>query len=315
MVGGMLCEMSKQHNNKLVTVVLVARRLQDQQQQQQQQSWNQPQQQPQQFISPAVATAAMGLVGQTLAGGNQTGQQQAMMGLAENAALDMINKQKERFFPGVENLKGSLRRYFAVDNQYVLSKIKRVLVPFVYKQWDRMEQGNHEHISYALPVNDENAPDLYLPCMSLITYVLLCAILYGTAGKFDPEVLPDVTTKCFVTQLLEVGLIRFGFYMMQANTSFLDLLAFTGYKYVGLCLNMLVGLLVGHVFGGGQRSYYVCFLWTASAASFFMMKTMDNAIPQQVVSGNGVPKRQVMVLLFAASQFATMWFVSQTRLL
>ena len=71
-------------------------------------------------------------------------------------------------------------------------------------------------VNYALPNSDENAPDLYLPLMSVITYCLLAALLYGTAGEFNPEVIADVTTKCLATQILEVLIIRFGLYMMQA---------------------------------------------------------------------------------------------------
>lgn len=148
--------------------------------------------------------------------------------------------------------------------------------------------------------------------MSLITYVLLCALCYGTAGQFNPEVIQDVTTKCFVTQILEVLVIRFGFYMMQAQVALLDLFSYTGYKYLGLCINMMVGLLLGH-FGFGARGFYVTFLWTASAASFFMLKTMANNIP--AVTAAAGPKREFMVLAFAASQFATMYFVSQTKFL
>jgi len=148
--------------------------------------------------------------------------------------------------------------------------------------------------------------------MSLITYVLLCALCYGTAGTFNPEVIPDVMTKCFVTQILEVLVIRFGFYMMQAPVSILDLFSYTGYKYVGLCANMVIGLLMGH-FAMGGRGYWIVFFWTATAASYFMLKTMANNIPM-VTSATG-PKREVMVLAFAASQFATMWFVSQTKFL
>jgi len=172
--------------------------------------------------------------------------------------------------------------------------------------------GPNAAVTYNLPYVDENAPDLYLPCMTLVTYVLLCALCYGTSGNFDPEVIPDVTTKCFVTQILEVLLIRFGFYMMQAPVALLDLFSYTGYKYLGLCLNMVVGLLVGH-FGFGARGYYITFVWTATAASFFMLKTMANNIPM-VTAATG-PKREVMVFAFAASQFATMWFVSQTKFL
>ena len=161
-------------------------------------------------------------------------------------------------------------------------------------------------------MTDENAPDLYLPLMSIITYVLLCGLCYGTAGKFDPEVLPDVFFKCFITQILEVAVIRFGFYMMQSPVAILNLFSYTGYKYTGLCLNMIVGLFM-KTFDLGARGYYITLLWTASAASFFMLKTMANSI-SQVTSAAG-PKRELMVWLFGGSQFATMWFVSQTKFL
>lgn len=172
--------------------------------------------------------------------------------------------------------------------------------------------GTLPPIQYQLPVHDECAPDLYLPIMSLITYVLLSALLYGTAGQFNPEVIPGITTSCIIAQVLEVLCIRLGFYLLQVPVAVLDLFSYTGYKYVGLCLNMLVGLVVGH-FGMGSRGYYVAFLGTASSMSFFMLKTMSNNIPEYT-SAQG-PKRDVMVIGFAASQFLTMWFVSQTKLL
>jgi protein transport protein YIF1 len=165
-------------------------------------------------------------------------------------------------------------------------------------------------VMYALPTSDENAPDLYLPCMTLITYVLLCALLYGTTGKFNPEVLPNVCTWCFGTQLLEVAAIRIGFYTMNAPVAILDLFSYTGYKYLGLCINMLAGLILG-LFGVGQRGYYIFFVWTASAVSYFMLKTMANNIP--LVVNKAGPRREVMVVAFAASQCVTMWFVSQTK--
>jgi protein transport protein YIF1 len=167
-------------------------------------------------------------------------------------------------------------------------------------------------IQYSLPHSDENAPDLYLPAMCLITYCLLCAFCKGTAGEFNPEVIANTVTMCFVTQLLEVLAIRFGFYTMQAPVDMLDLFSYTGYKYLGLSMNMLFGLALGH-FGYGAVGFYIMFLWTASAASFFMLKTMANNIP--TVTAAAGPKREVMVLAFAASQALSMWFVSQTKFL
>ena len=168
---------------------------------------------------------------------------------------------------------------------------------------------------YQLPMHDECAPDLYLPIMSGITYVLLSALLYGTAGQFNPEVIPSVTTQCFITQVLEVAAIRLGFYLMQSQVAVLDLFSYTGYKYLGLCISMIAGIVFGHCFGfsAGARGYYVTFLWTATAASYCMLKTMANNIPLQTAPQG--PKREVMVICFAASQFATMWFVSQTKFL
>lgn len=199
-----------------------------------------------------------------------------------------------------------------------------------------------------LPIADENAPDLYVPFMSLITYVLLCAVVYGNAGKFNPEVIPDVTTKCFVTQVLEVLLVRMGFYFVisaqqaqyqyqnvnqqqqqqqqQAKplisaVAWLDLLSYSGYKYLGLSVNMFLGLLAKH-FNLGARVYYISFLWTASATSYFMYRTMKSAVLETTAAatnsyattlGKGTTNQEILVLVFAGAQFATMWFVSQTR--
>lgn len=304
----------------------------------------QPQQQqaPPAAWNPAAAVATVAAAG---AGGNKD----AMYDAAFSIGREFFISNTARMVPGLESTMMSLRYYFAVDNKYVVLKMKKILLPFISKQWRRlvrasvsvrigwwrllwfpivlfshlfaMEQYQEKEpegpnpstsTQYGLPKVDENAPDLYLPLMSLITYVLLCAVCYGTAGKFNPEVIPDVTTKCFATQVLEVLAIRFGFYMMQAPIAFLDLFSYTGYKYLGLCINMVVGLVLGH-FGLGATGYYITFVWTGVAASYFMLKTMANNIP--VVTSATGPKREMMVLAFAASQFATMWFVSQTKFL
>ena len=170
-----------------------------------------------------------------------------------------------------------------------------------------------QEITYKLPRDDVNAPDLYLPAMSLITYCLLCAMSYGTAGEFNPEVIADVITKCFVAQIVEVLVIRFGFYMMQAPVALLDLFAYTGYKYLGLTVNILFGILFGFFEGFGRTGFYVTFMWTASAAAFFMLKTMANSIPETTHAAG--PQRNIMVCAFALSQFATMWLVSNTKFL
>jgi hypothetical protein len=264
------------------------------------------------FWNPAMTMAANAAVTGKFGDVNS----QVMMNAAESMGKEFLQRGFAKAVPGLERSMLGLRPYFAVDNTYVRRKMTKVLFPFLFKEWarqEKMEPNPDGYPTFALPHHDENAPDLYIPSMSLLTYVLLCALCYGNAGKFSPEVLPDVTSKCVVTQLLEVFAIRVGFYLMEAPVAILDLLSYTGYKYLGLCVNMLIGLTMGQLLGYGNRSYYFTYLWTATSVSYFILKVMANCIPRRT-SAVG-PKRQFMVLGFAASQFATCWFVSQTKFL
>merc|ERR1712071_451350 len=115
----------------------------------------------------------------------------------------------------------------------------------------------------------------------------------------------NVMTKCILIQFLEVLGIRFGLYMMQiVDLSLSDLFSLTVYKYLSLCLNMLIGLFLEYVLLGssGTRGFYIAFLFTASSMSWFVFKFMSSNIPL-VTSATG-PKREIVVLSFAASQFA-----------
>ena len=293
---------------------------QQQQQQQQQYTQNQPAQQQQQgqggstpFWNPSSMTNAFASAAASAAlqGGSNPN---AMLDVAGKLGHTFLDEGTARMIPGLEQLMSQLRVYFQVDNTYVKSKMLRVLFSFFFKNWSRIHNDLNAVDKYALPREDVNALDLYIPSMSLITYVLLCGLCYGTSGEFNPEVLPDVTTRCIVIQFLEVLLFRTGFYLMQAPVTFMDLFAVTGYKYLGLTLNMLVGYSLSlALVSGGHRGYYATFLWTASASSYFMLKYMGLNIPD-VTSASG-PKKEFMVLAFAGSQFASMWFLGQTKFL
>lgn len=256
------------------------------------------------FWNPATAMSA--------AAAFTSSDSNAMYNVAESMGKQFLETGVAKAVPGLERSLLALRPYFAVDNSYVKAKMVRVLFPFLSRDWARRPNGA-EAGQYLPPVQDVNAPDLYIPTMSLLTYVLLCALCYGTANQFNPEVIPDVISKCLITQLLEVLVIRFGFYAMEASVSLLDLASYTGYKYLGLSVNMLSGISLGQLGGYGHKAYYFTYLWTATAISFFILKVMANVIP--VVTSSVGPKRHLMVLGFGASQFATCWWVSQTKFL
>lgn len=277
--------------------------------QQQRQSFGQPQQAATPFWTPnvqqAATQAAAGFMAQA-ATGNLSGEKMLSQG------MDQIQQAFGGGIPGMNYVMRALRSYFAVDNRYVKRKMGKVLFPFLSKHWRRDQVEGPELVNYALPHSDENAPDLYVPIMSLVTYCLLSAFLYGTAGQFNPEVIADVISKCMLAQIAEVLIIRGCLYSMQTAVPFLDIFSYTGYKYLGLTVCMLCGIIFKHL-ELGTASFYGAFLYMASADAWFMLKTMANNIPVETSSSG--PKRDVMVLAFAASQVATMWFVSQTKYL
>lgn len=287
----------------------IAQQPSQQQQYSQQYSQQQQQQQPpQQFWNPTTAMSA--------AAAFTSSDSTQIYNVAESMGKQFLATGVAKAIPGLERSMLALRPYFAVDNHYVKQKMTRILFPFLSRDWARKPADTVDpstNVAYLPPHLDVNAPDLYIPTMSLLTYVLLCALCYGTANKFNPEVIPDVITKCLVTQLLEVFAIRIGFYTMEASVQLLDLCSYTGYKYLGLSVNMLSGISLGQYGGYGHKAYYFTYLWTASSISFFILKVMANVIPVRVSEVG--PKRHLMVLGFAVSQFATCWWVSQTKFL
>ena len=145
---------------------------------------------------------------------------------------------------------------------------------------------------YALPKNDINAPDLYIPLMSFITYVLLVGYCKGASNKFTPEDLVNAVWRCLLLQLCECALIKFGVSSMQANIPFMDIFAYTGYKYIGLCIG-----LIALVFG--QSFFFLVTMVMSLSLGYFVMKTLAFAIPEKCV---GFLPRPVMIIVFAGLQ-------------
>ena len=128
--------------------------------------------------------------------------------------------------------------------------------------------------------------------MSFITYVLLVGFRRGMASGFTPEVLIQSVWRCLILQTCETVVIKFGLSLMQVPMPFLDVFAYTGYKYVGLCISTLARGL-GSTFG------LVAALYTCFALAFFILKAMAAVVPT-ISSG---PPRHLMLLGFATIQF------------
>ena len=186
-------------------------------------------------------------------------------------ALDTGRQYAEGIIGRLINIK-ELRRYFAVSTDYVLNKLKLILFPYTKRgTWERSVlqiKGEHGE-TYPPPRADINAPDLYIPVMGFITYVVFCAIVAGFAGGFKPEMLGVVGTKALVFFALDVAVLRLGYYLLASSSqSLLDCVALCGYVFVGVALNEFAAMI------GGKWLLYPCLLFTCAGISVFLMQTV-----------------------------------------
>ncbi len=176
----------------------------------------------------------------------------------------------------------NLKYYYTVDNHYVLMKLKRILLPTLYTNWTRTGgsdttnlDSDHAATSCAEPkppMQDENAPDLYIPTMAFVTFILLMGFAQGVSGEFQPEVLTSTASSTLVWLCLELLLVKFGFYALdKAAPPLLDLLSYAGYKYVGLIIDVLAGQLLGV-----WAFYFTTFL-TGCMTAVFIIRTLKGS--------------------------------------
>jgi YIF1 len=124
---------------------------QHQQQPQQHQTYGagqfmQPQQQPQAvattaaptYWNPSAAASMAAMAASTMASGG-TLSNDAMLDFANAAGKSFLQSGTAQMIPGLESTMMTLRSYFAVDNKYVIKKIKRFLLPILSDKhgWQR----------------------------------------------------------------------------------------------------------------------------------------------------------------------------------
>lgn len=84
-------------------------------------------------------------------------------------------------------------------------------------------------------------------------------------------------------------------------------MCYSGYKYFGLCINQVIGLIFGY------WMYNLSLVVTAGGMGYFTLKTYGNNLSRRT-SEQG-PKREFVVLGFAGMQVVVMWFLGDTKYL
>ncbi|TWW55720.1 protein YIF1A [Takifugu flavidus] len=182
-----------------------------------------------------------------------------------NQGKDMVNKEISRFMS-----MNKLKYFFAVDTRYVMKKLLILLFPYTHQDWE----VRYHRDTPLTPRQDVNAPDLYIPTMAFITYILLAGIALGIQKRFSPEVLGLCASTALVWVVIEVLVMLLSLYLLTVHSdlSTFDLIAYSGYKYVGMIFTMLCGLLFG------SDGYFVGLAWSSCALMFFIVRSLKMKI-------------------------------------
>ncbi|GBL55155.1 Protein YIF1B-A, partial [Araneus ventricosus] len=84
------------------------------------------------------------------------------------------------------------------------------------------------------PRYDVNAPDLYIPSMAFVTYILIAGYILGSQNRFSPEQLGMQASSALGWSLVEIAILFFALYLSNVTpyVKVFDLVAFCSYKYV-----------------------------------------------------------------------------------
>lgn len=187
---------------------------------------------------------------------------------------EAVQRELGRFVPV-----SRLRYYFAVDSRYVIRKLILILFPYTHKEW----MVKYDQESPVQPRYDVNAPDLYIPSMGYVTYVLLAGFMLGLQQRFSPEQISIQASSALAYIIFEMALYLATLYVTNTGLSLrtLDLLAFSGYKYT-----TMIGSLLGAL-AAGPTGYHCALVYCSVALSYFLVKTLR----LQLLSGSQAPEQ------------------------
>lgn len=183
---------------------------------------------------------------------------------------EIVHTHFERYIPVTK-----LKYYFAVDNKYVLNKLRLIIFPYTQRDWSL----KYDHDNPVQPRYDINAPDLYIPTMAYITYVVLAGMVLGFQNRFSPEQLGIQASSALAYSIFELVVYSLTLYIANIPTTLktLDLLALTGYKYASIVLILLSSIFLR------KSGYYICWLYASASLAFFLLRTLKAKVLSEPV--------------------------------
>jgi hypothetical protein len=219
-----------------------------------------------------------------------------------------------------------LKFYFAVDTTYVAKKLLLILFPFINRDWSIKYSNATEPVP---PKLDVNAPDMYIPVMAFVTYILIMGITLGRQERFSPEELGLQASSALAYFLFEVFIVFVTLQVLSIKSALktFDIISFCGYKYFGIILCLMGSILIS------KNAYYIVLVYMCVSLTYFMVRNLklmiltshstassDQSAQQHQEHQHSNPyensvqgnKRKVYVLLFISlMQPFLMWWLTR----
>ncbi|KAI9753374.1 MAG: hypothetical protein M1815_006228 [Lichina confinis] len=217
----------------------------------------------------------------------------------------------------------ALKHYFNVSNTYVLSKLFLVLFPWRHRPWSRRQAISPSgQDGYFLPPSEDiNSPDMYIPVMAFVTYILLSTLLAGFHGAFHPELLGLTATTAFAIVIIEILALKLGCYLLSISneSQLLDLVAYSGYKFVGIIITLVLGESLNRGQGTGGWIGWAVFTYTFLANAFFLLRSLKYVLlPENAATDRNTVARaqrnrrtQFLFVYSYIVQLIFMWILSR----
>ncbi|KAK4025403.1 hypothetical protein OUZ56_014475 [Daphnia magna] len=206
-----------------------------------------------------------------------------------------------------------IKYYFSVDTAYVAKKLALLVFPFTHRDWS-VKYNPDEPVQ---PRYELNAPDLYIPAMAFVTYLLIGGVSLGIQERFSPEGLGIQASTALIWALLEVLVIWVTLYLMNIQTKLtsFDILAFSSYKYVGMIVAVIASFIM-------PSAYHLALIYVSAATMFFLIRSLKvQILPESSrdaygennasFSGEGSKRRTYLLLFMGGLQPLMMWWLTR----
>ncbi|EGD82932.1 hypothetical protein PTSG_03565 [Salpingoeca rosetta] len=181
-----------------------------------------------------------------------------------------------------------LKYYFDVDNKYVALKLQLLLFPYLQKSWERGIKDDKA----MTPREDKRSPDLYIPSMALVTYILLVSWVQGATGNFNAEQLSLLCSSTIGLLVFENLAAKLASFVLGVQAPLYDIMAFTSYKFVSVIVAILATVI-----SRSATVYYLACGWVAAALFYFTFRSLAASTASKKGSVFAVGVAGVQVLL------------------